>query len=267
MIRINDRRFFIVTSSLILILMSSCGGDKKEKEANGGKIPEADKAIYDVEFTDNTFVADEDLMEYFISSDKKSGEYKFKSDADDLLDIKPGNIIFFYGNSVRRVNSVAEQNDEIIVYTEYVTLNEAIKNGTIGWENKIDWSTDQPEVQNATLLIGDEVFAAQETETSEFKIHYEGRLQGWDVSLDLLPKDNKLTIDITATKEVAGQKVCTISGKGFISQFTNECHFRFTDSNLDDFELVNHGVNGELELKFAAVQLGTETAQIGRAHV
>ena len=250
----------IISLLLILLLFNNCGGSEKKQGSGNGNIPEPDKSTYDVEFTDITVVIEKDIMESFISSDKKSGVYKFKNDADDLLDLKPGEIVFFYGNSVRRVNNVVEDGGEIIVNTEYVTLNEAIKNGTIGWENKIDWSSDQAEVQNASLLIGDELFAAQET--SEFKIHYEGKIQGWDISLDLVPKNNKLTIDITGTKSIAGQKVCTISGKGFISQFTNECHFRFADSNLESFEMVNHGLNGELELKFAAVGLGSQIAQL-----
>ncbi len=246
---------------LISLFVINCGGNKEDSDSKN-KIPKPEKSTYDVEYTDNTYVVDEEVMESLISSDLKSGVYKFKSDADELLDLKPAEIVFFYGNSVRRVNTVSEEGNEIVVYTEYVTLNEAIKNGTISWENKINWSSDESEMQNASLLMGNEIFAARQTETSEFKIHYEGKIQGWDISVDLVPKDNKLTIDISATKEIAGQKVCTISGKGFISQFTNECHFRFTDSNLDNFEMVNHGINGELELKFAAVGLGSETAQL-----
>jgi hypothetical protein len=252
-----------IFSSLLMttLLLYGCGGDKNKEEEKINQIPKADKSIYEVEYSDNTEVIDEDVMESFISSDTKTGVYKFKNDADGLLDLKPGEIVFFYGNSVRRVNNVVEIDDEIVVNTEYVTLNEAIKNGTIGWENKIDWSSGQAEVQNASLLIGgDEIFAAQTS--SEFKINYKGKIKGWDLTVDLVPKDNKLTIDITATKEIGGQKVCSISGKGFISQFTNECHFRFTDSNLDNFEMVNHGINGELELKFAAVGLGSQVAQL-----
>ena len=258
-IKISVLKYFSLI--LILILNSGCGSEKNGKDG-ANKIPSPEKSTYEVEYTDNTYVVDEEIMESLISSDLKSGVYKFKTDADELLDLKPAEIVFFYGNSVRRVNTVAEEGNEIVVYTEYVTLNEAIKNGTISWENKIDWSSDEPETRNASLLIGDEVFTSQQTETSEFKIHYEGKIQGWDLSVDLLPKNNKLTIDISATKEIAGQKVCSISGKGFISQFTNECHFRFTDSHLDNFEMVNHGINGELELKFAAVGLGSETAQL-----
>ena len=251
----------ILSLLIVTILVYSCGSDNNVKENEKQKIAEPDKSTYEVEYTDNTFVVDEEVMQSFISSDKKSGVYKFKSDADDLLDLKPGEVVFFYGNSVRRVNNVVEDGGEIIVNTEYVTLNEAIKNGTIGWENKIDWSSGQAEVQNASLLIGgDEIFAVQTK--SEFKINYKGKIKGWDLTVDLVPKNNKLTIDISATKEIGGQKVCTISGKGFISQFTNECQFRFTNSKLDNFEMVNHGINGELELKFAAVGLGSQVAQL-----
>ena len=167
----------ILSLLIIAILVYSCGSDNNEKENEKQKIAEPDKSTYEVEYTDNTFVVDEKVMESFISSDKKSGIYKFKNDADDLLDLKPGEIVFFYGNSVRRVNNVVEDGGEIIVNTEYVTLNEAIKNGTIGWENKIDWSSGQAEVQNASLLIGgDEIFAAHST--SDFKIHYKGKIKG-----------------------------------------------------------------------------------------
>ncbi len=261
MILIYDKWFRILFFFFALILLNSCGGDKQgNSDENKSKIPKADKSTYEVEYSDNTEVIDEDAMESFISSDTKTGVYRFKNDADDLLDLRPGEIVFFYGNSVRRVNNVVEEGDEIIVNTEYVTLNEAIKNGTIGWETKIDWTSGQSEVQNASLIIGDVKFAS-ETE-SDLKIHYEGKIQGWDLNIDLVPKDNKLTIDLTATKSIAGQQVCTISGKGFISQFTNQCHFRFADSNLEEFELVNHGLNGELEIKFAAVALGSQVAQL-----
>ena len=99
---------------IVSFLLTGCGGDKKGS-GNNDKIPEPDKSTYDVEFTDNTVVVEEDLMESFISSDKASGVYKFKSDADELLNLKPGEIVFFYGNSVRKVKSVTEQGNEIVV--------------------------------------------------------------------------------------------------------------------------------------------------------
>ena len=99
---------------LILILNSGCGSEKNGKDG-ANKIPSPEKSTYEVEYTDNTYVVDEEIMESIISSDLKSGVYKFKSDADELLDLKPAEIVFFYGNSVRRVNTVAEEGNEIVV--------------------------------------------------------------------------------------------------------------------------------------------------------
>ena len=168
-------------SRILIILIASilfpgCGGDKKEN-GNNSNIPKPEKMTYDVEYTENTTVVKENVMESFISSDKASGIYKFSSDADELLNLKPGEIVFFYGNSVRKIKSVAEQGNEIIVNTEYVTLNKVIKNGTIGWETKIDWSSDQPEVQNASLLLGDAVFVSETS--SGLKIHETHRHDRW----------------------------------------------------------------------------------------
>ncbi|MDH3267487.1 MAG: hypothetical protein OEM46_01410 [Ignavibacteria bacterium] len=250
----------ILSLLLIAVIIFGCGGDGKENVDKKGNIPEPDKSTYDVEYTDNTVVIEEDVMESFLSADKKSGVYMFTSDADDLLDLKPGKIVFFYDHSVRRVKSVAEQGDDIIVYTEYVTLNEVIKNGTIAWESEIDWSSDQPEVKNASLLMGDAIFASETT--SELKIHFEGKIQGWDINLDLEPKNNKLNIDITGSKSIKGQKVCSIQGKGFISKFTNQAEIHFANSELQNFEFQNNGLKGELEIIFAAVGLGSEIATL-----
>jgi hypothetical protein len=250
----------ILSLLLIAVILFSCGGDEKENISKNENIPKPDKSIYDVEYTENTEIIKENLMGMLISSDKASGVYRFNEDADDLLDIEPGKVVLFYGHSLRRIKSVQKEGNEIIVYTEYATLNEAIKNGTIAWESEIDWSSDQPEVKNASLLMGDVIFASETS--SELKIHFEGKIQGWDINIDLEPKNNKLSIDITGSKSIKGQKVCSIQGKGFISKFTNQAEINFANSELENFEFQNNGLKGELEIIFAAVGLGSEIATL-----
>ncbi len=245
---------------LIVVILLSCGGNEKENVGKNGNIPEPDKFTYDVEYTENTEIVEENLMEMLISSDKTSGVYRFNEDADDLLDIEPGKVVIFYGHSLRRIKSVQKEGNEIIVNTKYATLNEAIKNGTIAWETEIDWSSDQPEVKNASLLMGDAIFASETS--SELKIHFEGKINGWDIKLDLEPKNNKLSIDITGSKTIKGQKVCSIRGKGFISKFTTQAEINFANSELENFEFRNNGLKGELEIIFAAVGLGSEIATL-----
>ncbi|MCZ6701763.1 MAG: hypothetical protein O6940_01850 [Ignavibacteria bacterium] len=245
---------------LTLVILNSCGGDEKENEGKSGNIPEPDNSTYDVEYTENTKVVNDDVVEMMISSDKKSGVYKFNAAADELMKLEKGNVVIFAGHSVRKIKSVNKSGSEIIVNTEYATLNEAIKNGTIAWETEINWSSDQPEVKNASLIMGDAIFASETT--SELKIHFEGKIKGWEVSLDLKPEDNKLSIEITGSKSIKGQKVCTIDGKGFISNFTNQSEITFANSELQNYEYYNKGLKGELEIKFAAVGLGSEIAQL-----
>ena len=249
----------ILSLLLIILLFNNCGGDKNGNGDNGD-IPEPDKSTYEVEFTENTVVVEKEIMESFISSDLASGIYKFKDDAGELPEFQPGKVVFFYGHSVRRINSVSKEGSEIILNTEYVTLNESIKNGSIGWETKIDWSSGQSEVQKASLVLGDAIFTS-ETST-ELKIHYEGEIQGWDISLDLEPKDNNLSIEISGSKSVNGREALTINGKGFISQFSTSMHVDFVNSEMRSFDYRNQDLKGELEIKFAAVGLGSEVAQL-----
>jgi hypothetical protein len=109
-------------------------------------------------------------------------------------------------------------------------------------------------------VLGDAIFTS-ETST-ELKIHYEGEIQGWDISLDLEPKDNNLSIEISGSKSVNGREALTINGKGFISQFSTSMHVDFVNSEMRSFDYRNQDLKGELEIKFAAVGLGSEVAQL-----
>jgi len=245
---------------LTAVIINSCGGDEKGNVGKNGNIPEPDKSTYDVEYTENTIIVNDDVVEMMITSDKKSGVYKFNATADELMKLEKGNVVIFAGHSVRKIKSVNKSGGEIIVNTEYASLNEVIKNGTIKWESEINWSSDQPEVKNASLIMGDAIFASETT--SELKLHYEGKIKGWDVTLDLKPKDNKLSIEITGSKSIKGQKVCTIEGKGFISNFNHQSEITFENSELQNYEYHNKGLKGELEIKFSAVGLGSKIAQL-----
>ena len=249
-----------ISVSLLLLLLISCGGgDKKDgTNANGNKL---DSYTYDVKYSDNTKIVSAKTVEKLISADKKSGIYKFSADAEEVETLKPGEVVIFAGHSLRKIKNVEQSGDEIIVNTEYATLNEAITDGKISWEKTIDWLGSVSNVNTAYLIIGDVIYASETK--NEYKVHYKGRLQGWDVELEVEPEGKKLKIKLTGEKSINGQKVCKITAEGFLSKFKHKTEMSFSGGQLINFNESNDGLQGELNVNFAAVGVGSDIAYIG----
>lgn len=246
-----------ISGSLLLLLLFSCGGgDKKDgANSNGNKL---DSYTYDVKYSDNTKIVSAKTVKKLISADKTSGLYRFSADAEEVETLKPGEVVIFAGHSLRKIKSVERSGDEIIVNTEYATLNEAITDGEISWGKTIDWSESSAGINTASLIIGDEIFASETKE--EFKIHYKGKLEGWDIELLLEPDGKKLKITLSGEKSLNGQKVCKITATGFLSKFKYRTAISFSNGQLVNFDERNDGLKGELNVNFAAVGLGGDIA-------
>jgi len=164
-----------VTIFILSFLLISCGGKDKQNHAitNGGSEPGF--YTYDVKYSDNTKIISTETIDKLISSDKESGVYKFSADAEEVTTLNPGEVVIFAGHSLRKIKSVEQSGDEITVNTEYATLNEAITDGKISWEKTIDWSESSSNVNTASLIIGDVIYASETK--NEFKVHYKGNFK------------------------------------------------------------------------------------------
>ncbi len=251
----------LINIFLLSFLLVSCGGEDKQNHAGTNGENGSGSYTYDVKYSDNTKIVSTETVDKLISSDKESGVYKFSADADELETLEPGDVVIFAGHSLRKIKNVEQSGDEIIVNTEYATLNEAITDGEISWEKTIDWSESSSNVNTASLIIGDVIYAS-ETKT-EFKVHYKGKLQGWDIELELEPDGEKLKIKLTGEKSFNGQKVCKITAEGFLSKFKHKTEMSFSGGQLVNFNESNDGLQGELNVNFAAVGVGSDIAYIG----
>ena len=242
---------------LLVSLMVSCGGNDNKSDSDKST-DNSVTSTYNVKYSDNTKIINKKTVKKLISSDKESGVYKFTKDADAIKSLNPGEVVIFAGHSLRKIKSVEQSGDELIVNTEYATLNEAITDGEISWGKDIDWSGSSSNVNQASLIVGDAMFTSDTQE--EFKIKYKGKLEGWDIELSLEPEGKKLKITLSGEKSINGQKVCKITATGFLSKFRYRTAISFRDGQLVNFDERNDGLKGELNVNFAAVGLGGDIA-------
>jgi hypothetical protein len=203
-----------------------------------------------------------------VSEDKV--EYRFDKSASTVAQLQPGTIVLFSGLSLRKVVAVSTTSAEIVVQTEETTLNHAIKDGTIGWTLPVNWMDLPKSVYDASTIgaAGAEFQVAEvhgfapdgqpaKDAASPPYITYEGTIQGWDVTLKLTLGAARLDIDLSASRSIGTAKA-SVSGKGWISSFVQETLLTYEESTPTSMSVKSLGLDGEMELEWAAVTPGAD---------
>ena len=90
-------------------------------------------------------------------------------------------------------------------------------------------------------------------------ITYEGTIQGWKVTLKLTLGIARLDIDLSANRTIGTGEAAakaSVSGKGWISTFVHETTLSYEESTPTGMSVKSVGLDGEMELKWAAVTPG-----------
>ncbi|WP_290626957.1 hypothetical protein [Altibacter sp.] len=212
------------------------------------------------------------VMESLQSYDPKTGTYIFNDDADAVENLQAGTVVLFETHSLRKIKNVRKENGTFVVTTDFAKLTDYYKDANIEYSAPINWSNataatttmhvGQPVISMATPMLG--LLTPQEEgegispEGEEgLHIRYEEMIKGWKVGFNLTPEaGGKLKIKLSAEKG----NVCSIVAEGFISSFTSNAQILIEDGETQQFTYRNDGMEGEMEVKFAAVGLGSEIA-------
>lgn len=260
-----------------MFLITACGGggtSDGENPYTDAIIPE--EQTFHVTLQENTEAIKAHVMSDLESYDAESGTYVFNSDADDVGDLAPGKVVLFEGHSLRRITSVESSNGKVIVHSEFAKLTDYYKDADISYSQKITW--DKSSAASTRVQLGEPKFAmagfgqlaqaegegGESGSGSDFHGDEEGlhvrlnqEINDWKVGFELTPQSgDRLNIKLTAERE----HVCTISAEGFISSFTSNADIQIAGGETQQFSYNNDGMEGEVEVKFAAVGLGSDIA-------
>lgn len=242
----------LLLSSIFLFL--SCGDSSSEGTSEEVIIPEEE--TINATKQENTTAIPKKTMADLESYDSESGSYVFDKGAKSVEDLKPGTVVLFEGHSLRKIKSVNKEDGKIKVETEFAKLTDYYKEAEISYSAPINWS--EASTASTRVSYGQPIATLRPNALiNDPNVELKTKLNGWDINLKLTPKaGEKLEIELGAKKG----NLCSIKAEGFISSFTSNANISISNGETTHFSYNNQGMRGEMEVKFAAVGLGSEIA-------
>ena len=178
--------------------------------------------------------------------------YRFTPDSDEIGALAPDDIAVLGGVAYRRVISVEKQADAVVLVTKRTKLTDAIDSGTMGWKQKVDFGMPQT-LSKASFGLDAAHVRPLDITTG---LSYTGMVDGFDISVTLTPMNGRLTLNVTASKSIDGEKRIALTGEGYIESFQSDGMLVFDPSGLVDFRAGTNQVRGEVKIKAAAFNAG-----------
>ncbi|MFI5133435.1 MAG: hypothetical protein ACHQEB_03820 [Chitinophagales bacterium] len=211
----------------------------------------------DVKMKEGAKEVSDDNMKYLEKADQKGGDYIFSSSAADVVKLEPGSFVFFRNHSVRKIISTEKQGDKIVVKTAYCKFTDVFSDAHIHFKEHYDWKDNSNAILNKFNLSFGQLASAQTGSGSSISqnLSWEGDLSGYHIKIKLQPEGGqKLNYEINMRKS----SQANITFKGYVSNYDNETELEVTNSELQLFRSQNQNLHGEVEVQFAAVELGEE---------
>ena len=227
----------------------------KAKDVGLWEAPSAPDQVMasDIKLKGNAKEIGDDDMQYLEKADQKGGVYIFSDDADGVTKLSNGSFVFFRNHSVRKIVSTQKKDGKIIVRTAKCKFTDVFSDAHFHFKEHYDWKDNSTALlQKFDLSFGQMAHAQDPVSQS---LSWEGELRGYKVKVSIQPEGGrKLNFEINVRKETKAN----ITFKGFISDFDNETEVTVANSELQLFRSENSNLHGEVEVKFAVVELGDE---------
>jgi len=275
--------------TLALVIVFLLGGSTVGTLFHGCVVRDSGSTL-DVTLTEGTVLLPlESIASGLIGEEETSGSYSFRPATPGLDQLQVGSVVILAGKALRRVSAIEDRGGETVVSTQPATLNEAIQDGTIDWKRQLDFGAGVADLDDVEVFWGDVALAAQLSFDGE-TISYSGQIRGFRVETTLTPQPGRLNIEMTIRKKGVAKRqgsnstlldlflpvvpmggddvqeseedVLALSATGWIGGFGSEGQISYEDSGLQAFTLMNTGMQGDLELKFAAIG-GASTLRTG----
>ena len=244
-------------------LITSCGDNDAK---NSDSIKDAilpSKETFKATTQENTTSVSLTTMNSLVSHNPEAGTYIFSKN-DEIAALTPGTVVLFEGHTVRKITSVQTEGNQVTVQSEYAKLTDYYKELDLSYTAPIRWNDDTSVATTsakvgmpiATMISSTPNLLATQTNSQSVKL--KTTVQGWKIEIKIEPDGDMLKLELVGKKG----NVCSIKAEGKISSFESTSQLQISNGQTQHFSYNNSGLNGEMEVKFAAVGLGTEIAML-----
>ena len=233
---------------ICFFLLSGCEKDNYGINPNNKK----DKFVFDVTWTEETTYFDEDALDDLERVDSEDHRYYFNSSNTAAANLNEGDIIVIHGLALRKVSSIEEVSNQIVVETEYAQMNEAIADGEVEWDYGVNFDSDlMPE-----LLYNGQRYPFKKSKGDSLSLSMNIGKFAYKISMKF--NGDKADVTQEIERSVGGVTKVRFICQGVIESFRTSNKITYKNSEVQTFDNNNKGLKGELKLSLDAAGSGSD---------
>ncbi len=215
------------------------------------------QTTYEVALKPETRLVDQGAMARAYRGTDASGALTFDSaQSPQITSLKSGDIAIFAGVAVLRLASVTTSGGITTIQGTPAGLEDAIDHGRLSWSAPLDFRrmafNPPPGLRPLETRSGplEALLAAlvpeARADVSLANNSWSGKVQDFDVVLKLTPESGNLTVDLTATKSIAGGTI-EVHGVAHFNGLTNQGSITLANGATTEIQFDNQGLKGDVD--------------------
>lgn len=204
---------------------------------------------FDATVGENTTMISPHITEAGLNSyDEEDHVYRFDADvlADANIELEAGGIMVIEELALRKISSVSESGGEIIVETEFATLNEAFENLDVNFNKTIEFT---PEIMaNSKLEFQGKEYSPQKI-SDDGEITWEGEFGDFEVEAVMAPKHTEVDMSLLVKYNLGNSSGAMLTHAN-VKGFKQETIIQIRDHNTEEFSFNNLDMAGKIDMRF-----------------
>lgn len=204
---------------------------------------------FDATIGENTTMVPSHITEAgLIGYDEEGRVYRFNADvlADADIELDAGGIMLIEGLALRKISSVSESDGEIILETEFATLNEAFENLDVNFNKTIEFT---PEIMaNSKLEFQGKEYSPQKI-SADGEISWEGEFGDFEVEALMTPNHTEVEMSLLVKYNLGNSSGAMLTYAN-VKGFKQETVIQIRDHNTEEFSFNNLDMAGKIDMRF-----------------
>ena len=234
----------------ISILLNACSDSDNSVNVTPIEWRE-NSSTYNVVYNDNTIVFEQSDLADLVAEDANKHTYSFLSSNSKAKLLKKGDIIIIYGKALRKVSKINLTNNNIVVETEYTTMNKASKSGKIAWDYGCEFTANAKPV---VMMKGQEYNPVINGEV----LNWNFTANGMDYTIEMNMNGDNADVKFQIEKKMGDNAGGKFIAEGTIQRFRSISSMNYNNSSLSDFSNTNDGLSGDLKLSLVVAASGND---------
>lgn len=248
-------------SAVFAMLLLACGGPSDQAEYSAGVLLEGSTGRATVDYQPNVKRVGRDAVRSALRAVSREGSTLLFDSLPQLGLLRAGDVLLIEGLLARKVLATEKVGDRLVVLTEKATLGDAVRDGRIEVEARVQFS-GPPAPRSRSAGIGRRLAAdvagfltptlqAQSLKDlkAAAKDAVKGVYEGWDTEFSANPAEGRLNLSVRLNRDVGGFKA-VITGDGYLADFDLDTDIDIRQGIVERLTMTHKRLNGVMNFRW-----------------